>query len=689
MRQLTYIAFSCFLIFVPFVISSSAAEPAKKTTYVEHVLPILRDSCVGCHGPDKKRGGLALHTFTDLMQGAASGAVVKPGDPDGSRLFLLMAHKAEPVMPPKSPKLEQAKLDVVQKWIAEGALENAGSKAVVTKPNTDIGLSSVVRGKPAVPPLPAKPLPLEPVVKTAKANAVTALASSPWAPLVALGGQKQVLLYNTDTLDLIGVLPFPEGVPQVLKFSRNGSLLLAGGGRAGKSGKVVLWKVATGERVIALGDETDAVLAADVSADQTQVALGGPAKAVRVYSTKDGSLIREIKKHTDWIYNIEYSPDGVLLATGDRNGGLFVWESHTGREYFSLRGHTAAVTGLSWRMDSNVLASLSEDTTLRLWEMENGGAIKAWGAHGGGGQSVQYTHDNRLVSCGRDRVVKVWDQNGAQQRAFEALPDVAVRCCFTHDGGRVVAGDWTGGVTAWDAKDGRAVGKLVANPPTVAERLEAATKDVTVKQAASDQATAALTASNAAVQKATADLAAAQKAVTDTANAAKAATDAAAKAKATADAAPAMLKAAQEIAAAKDVTAKAYAEAAAKVKAAADAAKDNKALAEAAAKAKTTADAVAAELAAAQKTLADAQTAAKTAADMLAKAQAMVPAAQAAAAQAPKNVEAAQAALKNAQAKAATDKVAAETAATAINEAKGRVDRLKAATSVAQAPPKK
>src|SRR5207248_6140678 len=133
---------------------------------------------------------------------------------------------------------------------AEGALENSGSKAVVTKPSTDIGLTSIVRGKPAVPPMPTKPLPLEPVVKTAKANAITALASSPWAPLVALGGQKQVLLYNSDSLALVGVLPFPEGVPHVLRFSRNGSLLLAGGGHEGKSGRVVVWNVRSGERLI-------------------------------------------------------------------------------------------------------------------------------------------------------------------------------------------------------------------------------------------------------------------------------------------------------------------------------------------------------------------------------------------------------------------------------------------------------
>src|SRR5439155_18890774 len=143
---------------------------------------------------------------------------------------------------------------------------------------------------------------------------------------------------------LLGTLPFEHGQVNVLKFSRNGLLLLAGGGRGGKAGKVVVWNVADGKPVVEVGDEHDAVLAADISADQTQIALGGPAKVIRVYSTKDGEKLREIKKHTDWVTAIEYSLDGVLLASGDRSSGLYVWEAFTGREYFALRGPKAAVT---------------------------------------------------------------------------------------------------------------------------------------------------------------------------------------------------------------------------------------------------------------------------------------------------------------------------------------------------------
>ena len=126
------------------------------------------------------------------------------------------------------------------------------------------------------------------------------------------------------------MLPFPEGAIYVLKFSRNGDLLLAGGGRGGQSGIAVAWDVKKGTRVFEVGKEYDVVLAADLSPDHGQVVVGGPSKVVRVYNTADGSLATEMRKHTEWITAAEFSPDGVLLATGDRNNGLIVWEAQTG-----------------------------------------------------------------------------------------------------------------------------------------------------------------------------------------------------------------------------------------------------------------------------------------------------------------------------------------------------------------------
>ena len=84
------------------------------------------------------------------------------------------------------------------------------------------------------------------------------LFGTPWldgpTALAAVAGQKQVSLYNTDTAQLLGVLPFPEGIPHVLQFSRNGSVLLVGGGRGGHSGLVVLFDVKTGKRIAKVED---------------------------------------------------------------------------------------------------------------------------------------------------------------------------------------------------------------------------------------------------------------------------------------------------------------------------------------------------------------------------------------------------------------------------------------------------
>jgi len=629
MRFLVFVGSTLLLL----VAGSRVLADGKDPTYADDITPIVKQHCAGCHGADKQKGGLSLASYAELQKGGSSGAVVIPGNPEKSRLFLLTDHREEPKMPSQSQKIPAGQIATIKLWIEKGAKENAGSKASVPAgPKTDIGLKSVVKGRPAgAPPMPISgKLKLDPVVTARRPGAVLALATSPWSPLVAIGGQKQVILYNTDSGALLGVLPFDHGQINSIKFSRNARFVLVAGGKGGQSGTAVLFNVETGEKVLEVGkSETDAILAADISADQTQIAVGGPGKIVRVYSTADGTVVREIKKHTDWVTAVEFSPDGVLLATGDRNGGLFVWEAFTGREYFSLRGHTATITDLSWRDDSNVLASSSEDTTIKLWEMENGGNIKNWGAHGGGAASVKFTHDGKLASTGRDRVTKLWDQNGAAQKSFEAFPDLGLRVAVTHDNAKVIAGDWSGQVKVWAISDAKLFAALDANPKPAALRLKdaeaalvAATNSVAPAQAALSAAEAkakqAGDAYNAAVansNKLNADLAAAQKAATEltgVANTAKSQMDAA---KGELDKAAPVSAAAANKVAALDVVIAAESAAAKQI---ADAAAKAPMNPELAAQSKRKADALAAlntDLAAARKAATDAAAALKAATD--------------------------------------------------------------------------
>ena len=469
-----------FARFVGVLLASlCAARAQEKVTYNDHLLPLIEQHCANCHNPDKKKGDLVLTSYNALLKGGGSGAIVAAGSPDSSKLWKAVTHAEEPTMPPKKPKLADKELDVFKKWIAGGLLESTGSKAVAAaRPSVDLTMKVSSTRRPEGPPPMPVDLPIEPVVHAKRGTAINGLATSPWAPLVAVAGQKQVLLFNTTNLDLAGILPFGEGQPWDLKFSRSGKLLLAAGGHGAKSGRVVLWNVESGERVTTLGEEYDTVLAADISPDQSKVALGGPSRLVKIHSTKTGEPEHKLKKHTDWVTAVAFSPNGEFLATADRNGGVVMWDPDNGQELFTTVGHKTAVTSLSWRDDSKVVASSSEDGSVRLWETSEGKQARTWNAHSGGAMCVAFSHEGNTVTCGRDGVVTTWSADGSKLKSCDFFGETALRCAFSHDGTRLIATDFAGRVGVWNAANGKQLGTLDANPPLLPDQLEAAQRRV-------------------------------------------------------------------------------------------------------------------------------------------------------------------------------------------------------------------
>jgi mono/diheme cytochrome c family protein len=183
---------------------------AEKATYDDHVLPVFQQSCLNCHNPDKAKGGLDLSTYTGTMKGSSGGKVVEPGDP-GSTLIAVVKHSAEPTMPPEGDKLSNEQIATLVKWIEGGLLENQTASAHKPAKLKFAAARTDPASRPAGPPPMPEHLLLEPPVVTAKAAAVHAIAASPWAPLIAITGQRQVLLHHSESLEPLGILPFPEG----------------------------------------------------------------------------------------------------------------------------------------------------------------------------------------------------------------------------------------------------------------------------------------------------------------------------------------------------------------------------------------------------------------------------------------------------------------------------------------------
>ena len=497
------------LVLAAGLLSTAAwAQESEKLTYDDHIRPLLENKCFSCHNPDKKKGGLELTSYGGLMNGGSGGAVVDAGNPQASRLWTCSSKKEEPYMPPEGAPLEAKDLALLSKWIAGGVLQAKGSVAKKSnKPKVDLTFAGGA-GKPTGPVARPENVLLEPVVVTQRTSAVSAMAASPWTSLLAVAGQKQILLYDTDSHDLAGILPYPEGYARSLKFSANGSLLVMGGGRGGKIGHAIVWDVKTGKRVTEIGKEFDQVMSADISPDHRKVVIATNAKKVKCFDVANGEQLYLISKHTEWVTGADFSPDGVLLATSDRNGNVFVWEAENGGEFYALGQHKASVTDLAWRADSNILASCSADGIITTWEMKTGKQVASWGAHGGNVQSVAFLPDGRLVSGGADGTSAVWSIEGKRLEQAQAVKqgDQVARVVGLYDSKTFVTGNWLGEVRFFETASGRELTQVSSNPPKLSDRLAASEARLT-------ELTPALTPAEAAVKAAEARIPAAEAAL--------------------------------------------------------------------------------------------------------------------------------------------------------------------------------
>ena len=88
------------------------------------IAPILAGNCVGCHNPERKRGGLDLTTYKALKAGSEeSGPVVVPSKPDESPMVEMVVTR---MMPKGNRKLGDEAIAKIKRWVEEGAALDEG-----------------------------------------------------------------------------------------------------------------------------------------------------------------------------------------------------------------------------------------------------------------------------------------------------------------------------------------------------------------------------------------------------------------------------------------------------------------------------------------------------------------------------------------------------------------------------------
>ncbi len=85
--------------------------------YETQIQPIFKRYCVSCHGESGGESDVSLASLKSIQSGYPKGALVVPGDPDGSKILQLMLGQ-EPKMP---LKMSLSQLQKKSNWFVSGS----------------------------------------------------------------------------------------------------------------------------------------------------------------------------------------------------------------------------------------------------------------------------------------------------------------------------------------------------------------------------------------------------------------------------------------------------------------------------------------------------------------------------------------------------------------------------------------
>jgi hypothetical protein len=106
--------------------------------FATQIRPLLESRCVNCHHSGALFGELNLENHTLATKPRKTGAVLVPGKPAESRLYLALTlpEGERTAMPPSGHRIAAEEVALLKRWIEEGAKWPEGPEGTV-KPTVD------------------------------------------------------------------------------------------------------------------------------------------------------------------------------------------------------------------------------------------------------------------------------------------------------------------------------------------------------------------------------------------------------------------------------------------------------------------------------------------------------------------------------------------------------------------------
>lgn len=112
--------------------------------------------------------------------------------------------------------------------------------------------------------------------------------------------------------------------------------------------------------------------------------------------------------HERNVLALALSSDGKYLASGGCDKLVRVWDAEKNELLESFKGHRDSISSLAFRLRSHSLFSGSLDRSIKHWNLTEMGYVETLFGHQGEVHGLDSLYKERVVSCGRDRSVRMW-----------------------------------------------------------------------------------------------------------------------------------------------------------------------------------------------------------------------------------------------------------------------------------------
>jgi len=182
-----------------------------------------------------------------------------------------------------------------------------------------------------------------------------------------------------------------------------------------------------------------------------------------------GQPLRALRGHSHFVQDVVISSDGQFALSGSWDGTLRLWDLNTGSTTRRFVGHTKDVLSVAFSVDNRQIVSGSRDKTIKLWNTlgECKYTIGEPEGHTEWVSCVRFspvTNNPIIVSCGWDKLVKVWNLTNCKLRSNLYGHTGYINCVtLSPDGSLCASGGKDGVAMLWDLAEGKRLYSLDAN----------------------------------------------------------------------------------------------------------------------------------------------------------------------------------------------------------------------------------